>query len=165
MPIPYTQKIWKLAQDVARSGPLANPRRLGPDFSPNLIQYKKIMPILFHGRKITFGDKVSEKGKNRTRRAWYPNVVHCSLYSRALDMRILTLATAFALRQIDYCGGLDEYLMKTSDALIPCDIAQMYKRRIMEAHSGKGEYAERLQEANHDLRNAIESMYGKEYVE
>ena len=164
MPMPHTQRVWKLAQDVARNGPLANPRRLGPDLPPHLLQYKKVMPILFHGRKITFGDQVSEKGKNRTRRVWYPNVVHCSLYSRALDMRILTLASTFALRQMDYQGGLDEYLLKTSDELLPCSIAQMYRRKIKEAYQGLGKNGQRLGAVSQDLYQTLKQKYGLEYV-
>jgi hypothetical protein len=66
---------------------------------------------------------------------------------------------------MDYHGGLDEYLMKTSDELIPCDIAQMYKRKIKEAYQGRGESAEALETMSKDLRDTLLEKYGADYVE
>jgi ribosomal protein L28 len=166
MPIPYTLRIWKLGKDVASNGPLADPKRLGC-LTDDLRKYKRIMPTLLHGKKITFGDKISEKGKNRTRRAFFPNIVFSSLYSRALDMRIVTRVSTYALRRIGTKGGFDEYLTTTSPELITDPIAQMYRKKITEIYQGKGNTKEeiRLKNETQKLRSAIIAQYGKDYAE
>ena len=52
----------------------------------------------------------------RTRRAWLPNVQRKKLYSEILDQSIRLNVTPFVLRWIDRVGGLDNYLLRTSDA-------------------------------------------------
>eukprot|EP00842_Homolaphlyctis_polyrhiza_P005002 jgi/Hompol1/5502/HPOL_004480-RA len=131
MGIPHALKILQLGRDVAKGGKLADPIRLGA-IPREIANHKRILPTLMHGKRITFGEQVSTQGKNRSRRAWFPNVVYCPLYSRSLDMVIWTRLSTQALRRIDACGGFDEYITTTSPTLITCPIAQMYRDKVLE---------------------------------
>jgi len=66
---------------------------------------------------ITFGNRVSDCGGNeyKSRRSWKPNVQRKALYSEILDKSISLNVTTHALRCIDNKGGLDNYLLKTTD--------------------------------------------------
>jgi ribosomal protein L28 len=120
MGIPYPLRVWKLGQAVAKNDKIANLKNWG--ILPHELRHKKaIMPVLMHGKKITFGDNVSELGNNHTRRAFIPNVLFKPLYSRgvlsiisALDMFVWTCVSASALREIDSFGGFDEYITRVS---------------------------------------------------
>lgn len=163
MGIPYPLKIWKLGKDVCKGGPLADPKRLG-SLPYYLQKEKRIIPNIFHGKKITFGDKISADGKNATRRAFFPNIVISSLYSRALDMRITSRISAEALRKVSNAGGFDEYMLSTKDELLPCPIAQMLKRKIMDAYQGIGSQGKALKESSLDLENVLTEKYGQDYI-
>ena len=164
MAIPHPLKIWRLGRDVARGGPLADPKRLG-SLPHSLQKYKKILPNIFHGKKITFGNSISADGKNATRRAYFPNIVISSCYSRALDMRITSRISADALRKVANAGGFDEYMLSTKDALLPCPISQMIKRKIIDAYNGKGPQAQALAASSGDLEKALRQKYGEEYIQ
>jgi large subunit ribosomal protein L28 len=132
MGIPYPLKVWRLGQAVARKEPMADLKRWG--ILPHELRHSKaIMPTLLHGKKITFGDSVSEKGKNHTRRAFIPNILYKPLYSRSLEMLVWSCLSATALREIDASGGFDEYITKVSLTKLPDSIALMYRERIQEA--------------------------------
>lgn len=163
MGIPYPLKIWRLGRDVCRGGPLADPKRLGS--LPNSLRLDKgIIPNIFHGKRITFGNKISADGNNATRRAYYPNIVISSVYSRALDMRIPSRISADALRKIANAGGFDEYMLSTKDELLPCPISQMIKKKIIDAYNGIGSDGQALAKSSRDLEEVLESKYGTEYL-
>lgn len=162
---PHSQRVWELAQNVARKAKVTDPSNLGGRLPPHLLSYKWVMPTLAHGKAITFGENISEKGKNRTRRAFIPNMGLSTLYSRALDLNILTRASTAALREINYRGGLDEYLLSVPSALVEaCPIAAMYKRRIAEAYKGSGSNGSRLTKDSNGLFKTLEDRYGPEYA-
>ena len=164
MPVPYPLKIWKLGKDVCKGGPLADPKRLG-SLPYSLRKYKRIIPNIFHGKRITFGNSISADGKNATRRAFYPNIVISSLYSRALDMRITSRISADALRKVANAGGFDEYMLSTKDELLPCPISQMIKKRIKNAYDGIGPESKTLKESSNDLKEILKEKYGSEYIQ
>ena len=103
---------------------------------------------LKHGGKETGGSKPNRmkrglyggKGKqsgnhvsfsiNRVRRTWSPNVHAQSLYSELLDCKLPFRATTHVLRTIDKLGGLDNYLLRTSDAKLDSDVATDAKRLL-----------------------------------
>lgn len=66
---------------------------------------------LYGGVAPRSGNSVSHKTKTKTRRRWLPNVRTQRIYSIALGKQVLLRVTQRALRSIDKCGGLDEYLL------------------------------------------------------
>ncbi|KAJ3156946.1 hypothetical protein HDU86_003481 [Geranomyces michiganensis] len=162
MPLQYPLKVWQLARDVAAKGPLADPRRLG-SIPFALKQHRRIIPTFMHGKKITFGDNISEKGSNRTRRAFMPNVIYHPLYSRALDMNVWCRLSTHALREVDAAGGFDEYVVGKSRSkyIAECEVASMYKRKIVEALEKGGKRDAGIEE----METLVGNKYGEEYVE
>jgi ribosomal protein L28 len=67
---------------------------------------------------IQFGNNVSPDTETKTRRHWKPNILTKSLYSVALRKRIKIRLTSKVLKTMDREGGLDEYLLKESEARI-----------------------------------------------
>nr|KAJ3419843.1 hypothetical protein HK105_006439 [Polyrhizophydium stewartii] len=176
MGIPHAQKVWQLARDVASGGKLADPIRMGA--LPHTLKYdKRILPTLMHGKRIRFGEQVSEKGKNRSRRAWLPNVVYRPLYSRALDMMVWTRLSTQALREIEDAGGFDEYMVTVSEQYMTCDIARMYRARIMEQYGANARRTRterpagivgcakgHLAEERAEMLELLGRKYGEEYA-
>lgn len=72
--------------------------------------YKQSDKGLYAGKRIQFGNKVSDHN-NKTRRVWKVNVLRQDIYSEALNKNIRLRVTQKALRTIDKCGGLDNYLL------------------------------------------------------
>ena len=70
---------------------------------------------LFGGSDVRSGNKVSEDGGNKSRRKWYPNVQRKRLWSEELQESFQLKVTARVLKTIDKYGGLDAYLLNTSD--------------------------------------------------
>ncbi|KAI9017130.1 hypothetical protein HDU85_002770 [Gaertneriomyces sp. JEL0708] len=171
MGIPYPLRIKQLANHVAAKGPLADPKRLG-SIPYDLKPYQKILPTLLHGKRITFGDKISEKGSNRTRRAYHPNVLYRPFFSRVLGMNVWARVSSTAIREIDAKGGFDEYLMTMSDKNLECDVAKMYKRKILEGYYGKTnaqssaavEPSGKGKELRSEMEQLLGEQYGEEYI-
>ena len=66
---------------------------------------------IVHSRRAT-GFNVSHS-KRRTRRTFKPNVFWRTLYSEVLDEKVGPLhVSASGLRDLDKCGGLDNYIIK-----------------------------------------------------
>lgn len=84
---------------------------------------------LYGGKGKQSGNHVSFS-INRVRRTWSPNVHAQSLYSELLDCKLPFRATTHVLRTIDKLGGLDNYLLRTSDAKLDSDVATDAKRLL-----------------------------------
>jgi len=82
------------------------------------------------GKGVQTGNNVSH-AHNKTRRRFLPNLQDVSLLSDTLGMIRLRL-TAHAIRSIERNGGLDAYLLKTSNLKLP-DEARKLKSRILKA--------------------------------
>lgn len=78
---------------------------------PARTTYKQSNYGLYGGTHIQYGNKVSEKGKNKSRRFWRPNIQTKRLWSEALSKYVRLRVQARVLRTIDKVGGLDEYLL------------------------------------------------------
>mmetsp|Transcript_1547 Transcript_1547/g.2356 ORF Transcript_1547/g.2356 Transcript_1547/m.2356 type:complete len:132 (-) Transcript_1547:271-666(-) len=87
---------------------------------------------LYAGKTKLFGNNVSHSNR-RTRRFWNPNVQFKKLYSEILDSSLKIHVTTYALKCIDRAGGLDNYLLKTSDQKIGSEFGIGLKRRLQEA--------------------------------
>ena len=87
-------------------------------------------------RRGLYGGKGNQSGNhvsfsiNRVRRTWRPNVHAQSLYSELLRCKLPFRATTHVLRTIDKAGGLDNYLLRTSDEKLDSDVAIETKRLL-----------------------------------
>ncbi|KAK9058854.1 hypothetical protein SSX86_023698 [Deinandra increscens subsp. villosa] len=93
---------------------------------------------IFAGRHIQFGNQVSEKGGNKTRRNWKPNVQEKRLFSYILDRHIRVKVTTHALRCIDKAGGIDEYLLKTPYKKMDTEMGLLWKSKIEKMYQELG---------------------------
>lgn len=87
------------------------------------------------GVGVQTGNNVSH-AKNRTRRRFLPNVQNVSLQSEALGNPVPLKVTAATLRTVEHNGGLDSYLLGTSNRKLTVE-AQSIKRRIQRALKAK----------------------------
>lgn len=76
------------------------------------------------------GNNVSH-ANNKTRRRFLPNIQRTTLMSQILGPLKLRLS-ANAIRTVDHAGGIDAFLLKTSNLKLPCE-AQRIKRRLLRA--------------------------------
>ena len=83
-----------------------------------------------NGKGPMSGNNVSH-ANNRTRRRFLPNIQHTTLMSQVLGPLRLRLSTR-AIRTVDHAGGIDAFLMATSNLKLPSE-AQRIKRRLLKA--------------------------------
>ena len=83
------------------------------------------------GKGVQVGNKVSH-ANNKTKRRFLPNLQQASLMSDALGAVVRLRLTVNALRTVEHNGGIDAYLLGTSNAKLPAE-AQRLKRRIARA--------------------------------
>jgi large subunit ribosomal protein L28 len=83
------------------------------------------------GKGVQVGHKVSH-ANNKTKRRFLPNLQQASLMSDALGAVVRLRLTVNALRTVEHNGGIDAYLLGTSNAKLPAE-AQRLKRRIARA--------------------------------
>ncbi len=86
---------------------------------------------LVTGKGVMFGNNVSH-ANNKTRRRFNPNLQMISLTSETLGNTVRLRVTTHGLRTIEHRGGLDAYLLGTSDSALPSDLRRI-KRRIEQA--------------------------------
>lgn len=87
------------------------------------------------GVGVMSGNNVSH-ANNRTRRRFLPNVQNVSLQSEALGNNVSLKVTAATLRTVEHNGGLDSYLLGTSNLKLTTE-ARAIKRRIQKAMKAK----------------------------
>lgn len=80
------------------------------------------------GKGVQTGNNVSH-ANNRTRRRYLPNLQKVSLESETLGENVRMRITTAALRTIEKNGGLDAWLLGTSNAKLSAE-ARRLKRRI-----------------------------------
>ncbi len=66
------------------------------------------------GKKYLSGNNVSH-AKNRTKRRFLPNLQNISFLSDKLGKKIQLKVAASTIRTVEKKGGLDEYLLNTSN--------------------------------------------------
>lgn len=86
---------------------------------------------LFAGKRVVFGNKISEDGGNKSRRKWRPNAQRKSLYSEILEKSFKFQVTTTALRSIDKAGGLDRYILGTPPHKLDSDIGEKLRGKMM----------------------------------
>ncbi len=80
------------------------------------------------GKGVLTGNNVSH-ANNKTKRRFLPNLQRGSLLSDALGHAVKLRLTTNAIRTIEHNGGIDAYLLGTSDSKLTAD-ARRLKRRV-----------------------------------
>ena len=81
------------------------------------------------GKKPMSGNNVSH-ANNRTRRRFIPNLQNVKLYSGTLQKYINLNITTRTMKTVEKNGGLDSYLIKTSNRNL-ADTALKIKKQIL----------------------------------
>ena len=79
------------------------------------------------GKGYLPGNNVSH-AKNRTKRRFLPNLHNISFISEKLGRSIRLKVAASAIRTVEKKGGLDEYLLKTSNTKLPPTALKLKKQ-------------------------------------
>lgn len=87
------------------------------------------------GKGLLVGHTVSH-ANNKTKRRFMPNLQVTRLLSDALGQQVRLRLTVNAIRTIEHNGGLDAFLLGTSDLKLPIE-AKRLKRRIEKAAAAK----------------------------
>jgi large subunit ribosomal protein L28 len=85
------------------------------------------------GKGVLTGNNVSH-ANNRSRRRFLPNLQETSLLSDVLGLPVRMRLSTRAIRTIEHNGGIDAYLLGTSDARLTVD-AKALKRRLLRAQA------------------------------
>lgn len=81
------------------------------------------------GRGVQTGNNVSH-ANNKTRRRFLPNLQQITLVSEKLQRGFRFRATPYGVRCVEHAGGLDAFLLKTSDMNLPLE-ALAVKRQLL----------------------------------
>jgi large subunit ribosomal protein L28 len=92
------------------------------------------------GKGVQTGNNVSH-ANNRTRRRFLPNLQHTSVLSDALGHAVKLRLSAQGIRTIEHNGGIDAYLLGTSDAKLTSDMRHL-KRRVEGAKAKREAHAQ-----------------------
>jgi large subunit ribosomal protein L28 len=72
------------------------------------------------GKGVLVGNNVSH-ANNKTRRRFLPNLQNVSLHSDTLKRNFAFRVSTNGLRSVEHAGGLDAFLLKTSNAKLPAE--------------------------------------------
>ena len=81
------------------------------------------------GKRYLNGNNVSH-AKNRTKRRFYPNLQKISFISEKLGRSIQLKVASSTIRTVEKKGGLDEFLLNTSNTKLPSE-ARRIKKQIL----------------------------------
>lgn len=91
----------------------------------------RICELTGKGRQV--GHNVSH-ANNKTKRTFLPNLQNVTLMSDALDRSVRLRVSTHGLRSVEHNGGLDNWLVKTSDDKLSLK-ARRLKRDIVKKRS------------------------------
>lgn len=80
------------------------------------------------GKSVQYGNKVSH-ANNKTRRRFLPNLFHITLESEKLNEKFRFRVSAYGLRCVEHRGGLDGFLLKSSEGELS-PRARLLKKRL-----------------------------------
>ncbi|MDR6852763.1 large subunit ribosomal protein L28 [Sphingomonas sp. BE123] len=89
----------------------------------------RICELTGKGRQV--GHNVSH-ANNKTKRTFLPNLQNVTLMSESLERSVRLRVSTHGLRSVEHNGGLDNWLLKTSDAKLSLR-ARRLKREIVKA--------------------------------
>jgi large subunit ribosomal protein L28 len=72
------------------------------------------------GKGVLTGNNVSH-ANNKTRRRFLPNLQNVRLESESLKRTFAFRVSAHGLRSVEHAGGLDAFLLKTSNLKLPVE--------------------------------------------
>lgn len=79
------------------------------------------------GKTIQFGNNVSHS-QRKTRRRFNPNMQHITFMSEALGQKVRLNVPVSTLRTIEHNGGLDAYLLSTSNLKLTAEAVALKKK-------------------------------------
>jgi len=91
------------------------------------------------GKGVQSGNNVSHSNR-KTRRRFKPNVQNVTLRSDVLKSGITLKVTASTIRTVEHNGGLDNYLLTTSNLKLT-EEARKLKRKIQKATDAQAKAA------------------------
>ena len=97
----------------------------------------RICELTGKGRLV--GNNVSH-ANNKTKRTFLPNLQNVTLISDALNKSVKLRVSTHGLRSVEHVGGLDNWLLKTSDDDLSLR-ARRLKREVRKAATGTAEAA------------------------
>ena len=87
------------------------------------------------GKGVQSGNNVSH-AHNKTRRRYLPNIQTISVLSEALNSSVRLRVSVAAIRSIEHSGGLDTFLLDSSDTKLAPEGLRL-KKRIKKALATK----------------------------
>ena len=78
------------------------------------------------GKKYLSGNNVSH-AKNRTKRKFLPNLQNITFISEKLGKKIQLRVATSTIRTVEKKGGLDEFLINTSNTKLPTEALKLKK--------------------------------------
>ncbi|MDX6806796.1 50S ribosomal protein L28 [Terrihabitans rhizophilus] len=91
------------------------------------------------GKSVLVGNLVSHSNR-KTKRRFLPNLVQVTLMSEALGQSVRLRVTTHALRSVEHRGGLDAFLLKSSDLELS-QKAREIKKKIRKSGEAPAEEA------------------------
>ena len=91
----------------------------------------RICELTGKGRQV--GHNVSH-ANNKTKRTFLPNLQNVTLMSDTLEQSVKLKVSTHGLRSVEHNGGLDNWLLKTSDEKLSAN-AQKVKRELIKAQA------------------------------
>ncbi len=91
----------------------------------------RVCELTGKGRQV--GNNVSH-ANNKTKRVFLPNLQDVTLLSDALERSVKLRVSMHGLRSVEHVGGLDNWLLKTSDEKLSLT-ARKLKREIVKKQS------------------------------
>ena len=85
------------------------------------------------GNMYQSGNNVSH-AKNRTKRRFLPNLQNISFLSEKLGKAIQLRVATSTIRTVEKKGGLDEFLLKTSNTKLPLEALKLKKLIISKSN-------------------------------
>ena len=85
------------------------------------------------GKKYQSGNNVSH-ARNRTKRRFLPNLQNISFLSEKLGKKIQLRVATSTIRTVEKKGGLDEFLINTSNTKLPPEVLKIKKLIISKSN-------------------------------
>ena len=85
------------------------------------------------GKKYQSGNNVSH-ARNRTKRRFLPNLQNISFLSEKLGKKIQLRVATSTIRTVEKKGGIDEFLINTSNTKLPPKVLKLKKLIISKSN-------------------------------
>lgn len=98
----------------------------------------RICELTGKGRQV--GNNVSH-ANNKTKRTFLPNLQNVTLISDSLEKSVRLRVSTHGLRSVEHNGGLDNWLVKTSDDLLSLRVRRLKRDVVKKLAAAKTEAA------------------------